>query len=99
MFNVWFDVGFGIVVVFVALWLVYKMKKDLKSSDEDDNIIKIIEKELELDGMENFELKSIVTLNNSNITSIIVYSKHQEVAMEVNNITGEIVHKERLARQ
>lgn len=96
MFNVWFDVGFGIIVVSISLGLVYKVKKDLKSSNEDGNIIKIIEKELELDGMENFELKSIVTLNNS--TTVIVYSKHQEIAMEINNITEKIVYKERLAR-
>lgn len=99
MFNVWFDVGFALIVGLTVLWLVFKTRKEDKLGIDDNHIIKSIAKELEFDGIEHFELKSIVSLDGSKITSVIVNIGHQEIAIEVDNITGKIIHKERLARQ
>jgi len=98
MFNIWFNIGFVLIVGSTVLWLIFKIKREDKSGINDDHIIKNIEKELELDGVEHFELKSIVSLNDSTVTSIIVNTGHQEIAI-VDNITGKIIHKEKLARQ
>ena len=78
---------------------MFKAKRESKLGINDDHIIKNIEKELELDGIEHFELKSIVSLNDSEITSVIVDTGHQEIVIEIDNITGKIIHKEKLARQ
>ncbi len=98
MFNVWFDVGFALIVGLTVLWLVFKTRRADKLEIDDNHIIKIIAKELEFDGIEHFELQSIVSLDDS-ITSVIVNIGHQEISIEVDNTTGKIIHKERLARQ
>ncbi len=98
MFSVWFDIGFVLIVGSVVVWLMLKTRRWGKLGIDDDHIIKSIEKELEFDGIEHFELKSIVSLNDSKITSVIVNIGHQEIAIEVDNITGKIIHKEKLAR-
>ena len=99
MFNIWFDLGFAVIVGSVVLWLMFKTKREDKLGVDDDHIIKNIENELELEDIEHFELKSIVSMNDSKITSVIVDTGHQEIAIEIDNTTGKIIHKEKLARQ
>ena len=99
MFNVWFDVGFALIIGVTVLWLIFKTRREDKLGIDDDHIIKGIERELDLDNIEHFELESIVSLNDSKVTSVIVNIGHQEIAIEVDNITGKIIHKEKLARQ
>jgi len=39
-------------------------------------------------------LKSIVSLNSPNITSVIVSTNYLEIGMEVDNYSGKIISKE-----
>ncbi|AFS83413.1 hypothetical protein [Candidatus Nitrosopumilus sediminis] len=94
----WFQVGFGLLLILILIGLGIRASKDKTKLFDDEKILDIIKEELDKDGFNNFELKSIVSLNTPNITSVIVSNDYLEIAMEVDNRSGEIINKERLAR-
>jgi len=94
----WFQVGFGLLLILILIGLGIRASRDKTKLLGDEKIIKIVEEELNKDGFNNFELKSIVSLNSPNITSVIVSSNYLEIGMEVDNYSGKIISKERLAR-
>ncbi len=98
MFNLWFELGFGLVIITVLLGLAVISKGNLRKIKEDSDVIKIIEKELGLDGVEHFELESIVSLD-SGVTHVVVSTGHLQIAIEIDSSSGEILNKERIARQ
>ncbi len=93
----WFQIGFGLVIIFVLVMLWVKFSKEDTANDE--KILKIIRKELEQDGYYNFELESIISLYKPNITTVVVNVGYQEIALEIDRESGEIISKERIARQ
>ena len=64
----------------------------------DEKIIGIVESEIKKDGYDHFELKSITSLDKPNITFVIVNTGFMEISVEVDNITGQILSKEKIAR-
>lgn len=94
----WFQVGFGLLLILILIGLGIRASKDKIKLFDDEKIIGIVKKELDKEDFNHFELKSIVSLNTPNITSIIVGSNYQEIAMEIDNYSGKIISKERLAR-
>lgn len=64
----------------------------------DDKILEIAKSELRKNGYDHFELESITSLEKPNITSIIVNTGFTEISMEIDNITGKILSKEKIAR-
>ncbi len=73
--------------------------KDKKKSVNDGKVIKIVKDELDKDGFNYFELQSIVSMINPDMTSVIVNTGYLEIAIEVDNDSGKIISKERIARQ
>lgn len=65
----------------------------------DERVLKIVRDELYQDGFDYFELESITSLDKPKVTSVIVITKHQEIALEIDNDSGKIINKERIARQ
>ena len=94
----WFQVGFGLLLILILIGLGIRASRYKTKPLGDEKIIKIVGEELDKDGFNNFELKSIVSLNSPNITSVIVSSNYLEIGMEVDNYSGKIISKERLAR-
>jgi uncharacterized membrane protein YkoI len=64
----------------------------------DEKIIGIVESEIKKDGYEHFELKSIISLDKPNITFVIVNTGFMEISVEIDNMTGKILNKEKIAR-
>lgn len=64
----------------------------------DEEIIGIIESEIKKDGFDHFELKSIISLDEPNITFVIVNTRFIEISLEVDNLSGKILNKEKIAR-
>lgn len=92
----WFQIGFGLIVI-ILISLGFKSKNyNLKINDE--NIIKIVRKKLLENGYDNFELNSIITLDNPKITSVVVTAGYQEIALEIDMVSGKILTMERIAR-
>lgn len=93
----WFQIGFELFIVIILISLGLKSKNyNLKINDE--NIIKIVRKKLLENGYDNFELNSIITLDNPKITSVVVTAGYQEIALEIDMVSGKILTMERIAR-
>ena len=67
-------------------------------SNIDDIVISAVKKELNRNGYDHFEFVSITSIDVPKITSVIVRVGFSEIAMDVDSISGKIIHKERLAR-
>jgi len=94
----WFQVGFGLLLILILIGLGIKASKDKTKSLGDEKIIGIVKEELDRDEFNNFELESIVSINTPNITSVIAKTDYIEMAIEVDNYSGKIISKERVAR-
>lgn len=94
----WFQVGFGLLLILILIGLGIRASKDQTKLLDDEKILGIVKEELDKEGFNHFELKSIVSLNTPNITSVIVGSNYLEIAMEIDNLSGKIISNERLAR-
>ena len=94
----WFQVGFGLFIILILIILVIRDSKEKKKSVNDGKIIKIVKDELNKDGFNHFELQSITSMIEPNITTVIINTGYQEIAIEVDNNSGKIINKERIAR-
>ena len=75
-----------------------KISKE-KNIVNDEKVLKIVRDELDRDGFDYFELESIVSMSKPNVTSVIVSVGYLEIALEIDNDSGRVVSKERIARQ
>jgi len=64
----------------------------------DNSALKIINDTLEDDDIERFEVTSIITRDDIDITTLIVKTGYLEIAYEIDNKLGKIVHQEKLSR-
>lgn len=95
MILFWFEIGFGLFVFLILIALgIMTIKEKTRISDE--KIIEIINKKMLHDEYYNFELTSIVTVDK--ITTVIVNTGYQEIALEIDNESGIIYNIEKLAR-
>ncbi len=94
----WFQVGFGLLLILILIELGIKASKDKPKILGDEKILEIIKNKLDEDEFNHFELESIVSLNTPNITSVIAKTDYIEIAIEVDNYSGKILSKERVAR-
>ena len=99
MIVFWFQVGFGLFVILILIALGIKISKEKKRIVNDEKILKIVRDELDKDGFDYFELESIISLDNPNVTSVIVRVGYLEIAIEIDNNSGKIISKERIASQ
>lgn len=97
MIVFWFQIGFGLflILILISLGIKFSNRRDLIS---DEKILKIIQKELNQRDINHYELKSIVSLNKPNITSVIINTRFQEIALEIDNDSKTIQNIERIAR-
>lgn len=98
MIIFWFQIGFGLFLILILIALGIKFSKG-QNIVNDEKILKIVKKELEQDGLDHYELKSIISINKPNVTTVIVSVGYQEIALEIDNNSEKIISKERIARQ
>jgi len=75
-----------------------KVSKE-KNIVNDEKTLKIVRDELDRDGFDYFELESIVSMSKPNVTSVIVRVGYLEIALEIDNDSGKIINKEKIASQ
>ena len=63
----------------------------------DNSAMKII-KMLDDEDIERYEVTSIITRNDTDITTIIVNTGFLEIAFEIDNKLGIVIHQEKLSR-
>lgn len=98
MILFWFQIGFGLAIILILIVLAIRVSKE-KIPTNDYKVLKIVRKQLEQDGYDYFELESITSLDKPNVTSVIVNVRYQEIAFEIDNNSGRVISKERIARQ
>ena len=91
----WFQVGFGLSLIIFLIILGIKFSKEKKFFD-DEKILNIVRKKLYQDGIDYFELESVISIRNPNITTVIINDDHMKIALEIDNISGKIITKEKL---
>jgi len=93
-----FQVVFGLVLILILVLLGIKSLTDKKKIIDDEKALKIINESLEKNGYDNFELESIVSMSEPNITSVIVNTGYLQIALEIDNNSGKILNTEKIAR-
>ena len=94
-----FQVAFGIFLILILVILGINNLRNIKKPFDDEKPLKTIIDTLEKNGYENFELESIVSMNEPNITSVIVNTGYLQIGLEIDNNSGKILNIEKIARQ
>lgn len=94
-----FQLAFGLLLILILVVLAFYNSRDKKKIFDDEKTLKIINDALEKKGYGNFEVESIVSMNEPNITYVIVNAGYLQIALEVDNNFGKILNTEKIARQ
>lgn len=94
-----FQVAFGIFLILILVMLGINNSRDKKKPFDDEKALKTITDTLEENEYDNFELESIVSMNDPNITSVVISAGYLQIGLEINNNSGKILNIEKIARQ
>ena len=83
------------VIAIITLAIKYSRGKE---TIDDQKVLDILRKDLEDDITGNYEISSIVSLDDSHITTVIVHTQYYDLAVEIDNVSGKILRKEKLIR-
>ena len=80
--------------------MFYFAVRTSKSSQciDDQTVLDVVKKNLELDFIGQYELTSIVSLDEEKVTTVIVNTGSIDIAFEIDNETGNVLTKEKLIR-
>lgn len=96
LFEIEIWVGFYILMLMLSfLILIVPGKKQAKVQNDDD-IFAIIRDTLEIDELMHYDVISLVSLKETNTTTVIVETDVSEIAVEIDNLTGKVISKEKL---
>lgn len=97
----WVEIGFELSLVMVLLGLTIKTlegKTATTDNDNDDeNVLNKTSQELNEDNYDYYEIESIESLGQN--TTVIANTGSLEIAIEIDNKTGKILNKEKIARE
>ena len=94
-----FQVAFGIFLILILVMLGINNLRDKKKPFDDEKALKTITDTLEKNGYANFELESIVSISDPNITSVVISAGYLQIGLEIDNNSGKILNIEKIARQ
>ncbi len=93
----WFEIGFGLFMIIVLLGLAIKLSKEKDILTNDENVLNKAKQELDNDSYDYYEIESIESLGRN--STVIANTGFLEIAMEIDNKTGQILSKEKIARE
>ena len=91
------ELWIGVFLVIAIISLAVKYSRGRETLD-DQKVLDILRKELQDDITGSYEISSIVSLDESHITTVIVHTQYYDLAVEIDNISGKILRKEKLIR-
>ncbi|MFY9300881.1 MAG: hypothetical protein WAO91_06805 [Candidatus Nitrosotenuis sp.] len=88
-------VGYYIMVTIIAYLILRSTKMQTKVQNDND-ALRIVRDALEIDELKHYEVTSIVRMNETNTTTVIVETDTLSMVVEIDNITGKVINKEKL---
>ncbi|MBI5145796.1 MAG: hypothetical protein HZA84_01085 [Thaumarchaeota archaeon] len=92
--EIW--IGFYIMMSIIAFLILTSSPKAIQKVSNDQDALQLAKETLEKDCISHYEVISIVTMEDTNITTIIVATETLEIALEIDNDSAKVVSKERL---
>lgn len=86
-------VGYYMMVATIGYLILKSNKKQIKVRNDND-ALEIVRDTLEID--EHYEITSIVRMNETNTTTVIIETDALNIVVEIDNITGKVINKEKL---
>ena len=77
------------IIIIVAV-VVFLLRGFRNSTLDDQRIINIVKKELQNDTIGRYEISSIITLEDMNITTVIIQTDYYAMSLEIDNSSGHI---------
>ena len=95
----WFETGFELSIIMVMLGFAIKKfeGKTATPNNSDENVLNKARQQLNEDNYDYYEIESIESLGQN--TTIIANTGSLEIAIEIDNKTGKILNKEKIARE
>ena len=92
------EIWIGLFMVIALVALAIKTSKKSKLSSDDNKVLKAVQETLDADNIEHYEISSIMPLDETSITTVIVHTDSVDIALEIDKISGKVIHKEKLIR-
>ena len=96
----WIEVWIGVfmVLAFVAVAVLMSSFKPTMKIANDNDALKIVHETLDNADIEYYEVTSITTRDDTNITTVIVTTGFLNIALEIDNKSGKVISKERVTK-
>ena len=91
-------IGFFIVMSLLAVAIMTSSFRPITRGSNDQDALQITKETLDNDGIEYYEVTSITPIDDTDVTTVIVHTGTMEIALEIDNNSGKLISKERIAR-
>jgi hypothetical protein len=91
--EIW--LGLYLLLAILSFVILTPSKKQFKITNDSD-ALQIVKETLEDDEVERYGVTSITRMNETGTTTVIIETDVSSVAIEIDNITGKIISKEKL---
>lgn len=92
--EIW--IGFYMMMMIIAFVILTSGPKTVQKISNDHAALQLVKEALEDDGITHYEVVSIATMDDTNITTVIISTETLEIALEIDNNLSKVVNKERL---
>lgn len=89
-------IGFYILMSIISYAILTSDKKTTPAVKNDNDALQIVTQVLENDEVTHYEVASIVRMEETQTTTVIVETDTQSISLEINNNSGKILSKEKL---
>lgn len=89
-------IGFYILMSIISYAILTSDKKTTPVVKNDNDALQIVNQVLENDEVTHYEVASIVRMEETQTTTVIIETDTQSISLEINNNSGKILSKEKL---
>lgn len=89
-------IGFYILMSIISYAILTSDKKTTPVVKNDNDALQIVTQVLENDEVTHYEVASIVRMEETQTTTVIIETDTQSISLEINNNSGKVLNKEKL---
>lgn len=94
--EIW--IGFFIMMGVISFLILTSSIRPSTKIVNDQDALQMVEEVMKNDSIDHYEVTSIISNPETNVTTVIITTGIIEIALEIDNHAGKILSKERLAR-